>query len=58
MLYSSEVWPLKESDITRISGTDMQMVRWMRNLPDRKSPTSLRNRLDVTNVMSNNAEMV
>ena len=39
MLCGSETWPLKESDISRIARTDMQMVWWMchDSLRDRKS---------------------
>ena len=51
--YGSEVWPLKESDISRISRTDMEMVRWMCNvsLRDRKSSAEVRNRLGVANIV-------
>ena len=52
MLYDSKVWPLKESDIDRISQTGMQMVQWMCNvsLRDRKSSAELRYRLGVVNI--------
>lgn len=53
MLYGSETWPLKESDINRIARTDKQMIRWMCNisLKDRKSSDELRNRLGITNIV-------
>ena len=41
MLYGSKVWPLKESDISSISQTDMQMVRWMCKVSLRDSKSSL-----------------
>ena len=53
MLYGSDVWPLKESDISRISQTGIQMVWWMCNISfrDRKSSAELRNRRSVTNTV-------
>ena len=53
MLYGSKTWPLKESDISRIARTDMQMVRWMCHvsLRDRKSSDELRNRLGIPNII-------
>ena len=53
MLYGSETWSLKEEDISRISRTDMQMIRWMCHvsLSDRKSSEKLRNRLCIPNIV-------
>ena len=52
MLYDSQVWPLKERNINRISQTDMQMVQWMCNvsLRDRTLSAELRNTLGVANL--------
>ena len=53
MLYGSEVWPLKESDISRSYRANKQMVRRMCNviLRDKKSSAELRNRLGVVNIV-------
>ena len=53
MLYGSEVWPLKESDISRSYRADKKMVRRMCNviLRDKKSSAELRNRLGVFNIV-------
>ena len=50
-LCSSKDWILKQSDISRVSRTDMQMAQWMCNVSqrDRKSSTEFRNRLGVVN---------
>ena len=39
MLYGRKVWPLKESDITLTSRTDIQTMQWMYDvsLRDKKS---------------------
>ena len=52
MLYGSETWPPKESDISRIAQTDMQTVRWMYHvsLKDRKFSEELRNWLSIANI--------
>ena len=53
MQYGSETWPLKESDVSRIARTDMQMVWWMCHvsLKERKSSNELQNRLCTANIM-------
>ena len=52
MVYGSKVWPLKESH-SRISWSDMQMVKWMCNVSfrDWKSFAELRDRLGLANVI-------
>lgn len=52
MLYGSETWALKESDLQRLERNDMRMIRWMCNvtLKDRKSSLELRGRLGLDSI--------
>ena len=50
MLYGSETWPVKEEDACRLQRTEMQMVRWMGNVSDRRPSEERRNRLGIKSI--------